>query len=387
MAESDDNDERQNATTNEQSPTKPDAPTEATEQKVVKKKAAKKKTVKKKAVKKKVVKKKVAKKKAVTNNKAAKKTVVPENSSPSEQTDTAVASSIIETSVTSVAAAEEPIPIPSKDKPQKQETRVVTADEKIADTEKKTDSSVELIVQAHPKKEEKSMGPKPAAAASMWPKVIFWLLIIIIGFGYIRSLAKRPGAETDTAIPLETAVSSVETAVAPDLQATTPQTGDTASAATEEAAGETQPVETRQHQVEEATPVAEQAAASAQPSPADSEQALNQTPAPAVTIAKPLQTAEPEVVQRPVAAIESQQVARSEIAPKYRQEREESVSKILKDFDHQRRAADAEMQAMRELMARERAQRRLSMPRRPAYPGYRPYPPAYSPYGYGYYPR
>jgi hypothetical protein len=85
--------------------------------------------------------------------------------------------------------------------------------------------------------------------------------------------------------------------------------------------------------------------------------------------------------------MESQRATRSEIAAKYRQQREESVSKILKEFDHLRQAADAEMQAMRELMDRERAQREFTLPRRPAYPGwedpgYRPHQPGYSPYGY-----
>jgi hypothetical protein len=276
----------------------------------------------------------------------------------------------------------------------------------------------------------------------MWPKVIFWLLIIIIGFGYIRSLAKRPGAESEPPVPTQTAVTETEPAgTAEQPAATAPSEGE-AVTKDDQAPESTRAVDTKPESraektisvVEPATPTpakqaavdTEQAVAAkpiadqeATPPMAETTQAASPTeaaePPPSEPEAVPETAPEPggapttasqtpadaeapvagDTAPRPVEPAEtgqeSRQAARTGIVPRDRQERAESVSEILQEFDTMRQAAEAERQAMRELMEKERVQRWPSMPRYPAYPGWQErgyqqqsYPPAYNPYGYGY---
>jgi hypothetical protein len=128
------------------------------------------------------------------------------------------------------------------------------------------------------------------------------------------------------------------------------------------------------------------------PEPTAQPTTVTQTPPvaeePAAQPAKAAAPIQPE--QSPKPGKESQQAARIERASKYHHERKESVSEILQEFDAMRKAAEAERQAMRELMEKERSQRWQSMPRYPAYPGWQergsqqPSAPGYYPYGYGY---
>jgi hypothetical protein len=65
-----------------------------------------------------------------------------------------------------------------------------------------------------------------------------------------------------------------------------------------------------------------------------------------------------------------------------REQRAESVAKILKEFDDLREAAEAEMEATRNRYEAERELREAMMPPPPVYPAWRNVPPAgYAPYG------
>ncbi|MET0068583.1 MAG: hypothetical protein ABW096_00985 [Candidatus Thiodiazotropha sp.] len=213
-------------------------------------------------------------------------------------------------------------------------------------------------------------------------KVIFWLVIIILAFMYIRSLAKNPQAE-DTASTnaveqevVESASTAPATAAeegAAEQSASAQDDADTAAeAAAEAGAGSAASVGEAEQQapLESAPAVDEEQAAAATASSSD--QASEQT-----TAAAGAETPAGAAQGDSAPAAGDQQVPQS-----IRDLHAESVSKILKEFDELRDAARAEMEAMRNLMQAERElqEAMASPPPRPAWPGR-----GYAPYG-GYAP-
>jgi hypothetical protein len=305
--------------------------------------------------------------------------------------------------------------------------------DKIAGQDKATDSSVDPIVQFQPQREEHSMASKSGAAASMWPKIIFWLFIIIIGFGYIRSLAKRPGTESEPSVPAQTAVTESEPAGTPvkpeavvseeveiiieavqvpestDAVDSKPQSQVEKTISIVEQATLKPAQEVEVEQAAAATPIAAEEPGQPATSPEAAEPTVSEPAtaaetkveksAPATSVAPTTASQTPVEAEKSVvgetaqdeqsqkADSETQQTTRKEIVSKYRQQRAESVSKILQEFDAMRKAAETEQQAMRELMERQRSRHWQSPPHYPAYPAwqerdYQSYPPAYNPYGY-----
>ncbi|MES9836662.1 MAG: hypothetical protein AB2588_17400 [Candidatus Thiodiazotropha sp.] len=225
-------------------------------------------------------------------------------------------------------------------------------------------------------------------------KVIFWLVIIILAFMYIRSLAKNPQAEdtASTSAVKQEVVESASTAPATaaeegaaEQSATAQDDAETAAeAAAEAGAGSAASVSEVEQQAPmvSAPAVDEEQAAAATETASGSDQSSGQTTAAAgaETTADAAQGAAP--------AAGDQQVPQS-----IRDLHAESVSKILKEFDELRDAARAEMEAMRNLMQAERElqEAMASPPPRPAWPGrgytpYGGYPPSQQGYT-PYYPR
>ena len=273
------------------------------------------------AVKKKAAKKKVAKK-AASRKAVAKKTAVPGGD----------------------AAASPPPGEPA----------VATRDS-IAE---KGPSRVEAVVKL--KEQEPAEGTEMPSdtktPGGFWLKVIFWLVVIVLGFIWIRSMAKHPGEEMGgvgrsedqavTATPNEAAPSRESSTVpAPSLELPS-GTGEPPAGVNAPAAG-----------------------------PAESSMA----PAPSVETGASGQTMEStsDLVRDEAAA----PAVTRETAP-VGGPRGESVSKILQEFDDLRNAARAEMEAMRNLIQAERDLREAMSPPPPAYPppawygGYSPYAPA-----------
>jgi hypothetical protein len=330
------------------------------------------------------------------------------------------------------------------------------------------------------------MATNAEAPNRLWPKVLFWLLIIIIGFSYIRSLAKRPGAETASLTPVGSIQTSLETTsaeTAGSMEPDAPQmltdkvprerreaekaaglaekalaerdaqppaeaaSSDPVSEIASPAAAESvapQPVESETAGIAAASDLAQEAGfspVSQQAQPTEStpeakpappvaeleipvEQAAVEPPVEDQSVVEiPAEKPEPEVTQAveepaakpqaqpgersvsgeaaqppmvpiparapvetatPAARLQQQRAVRAEMMNQQRQARETSVSEILREYDELRRAAEAEMQAMRELMEKERAQREADRSARPAHPhwggpAYHPYPPRYTP--------
>ena len=282
--------------------------TSNTEEKVEKDPVTETATVKKKVAKKKSAKKKVAKKKATTK----KKTVVKKKAEAKTDSKSATP--------TAVAAASATAPKPSASagsKPAPSDVTIVT--------ELKKDTTPE----------DSSMTTDTKSTSGFWLKVAFWLVIIILGFMYIRSLANNPPTET-TATANEQEAVETSTAAYPSV--------------TDEAA------------VEESAPVASGDGV-------DSE---------SVTESEQETTGESGV------ADVEQQTLQS-----IRDLHAESVSKILKEFDDLRNATRAEMEAMRNRIQAERElQEAMVQPPRPAWTGrgYSPYG-GYPPAQQGYYQR
>ncbi|MEW8560968.1 MAG: hypothetical protein AB2541_02650 [Candidatus Thiodiazotropha sp.] len=242
------------------------------------------------------------------------------------------------------------------------------------------------------------MTTQSKGTGGFWLKVIFWLVIIILAFMYIRSLAKNPQSEStaSTNAVEQEVVEDVSTAPATAAEeGAAEQSGTTAQAGAEtdaEAAVEAGATSdsnvsdvAQQAPMESAPAVGEEQAAAATQAAAssDSDQSSEQTTAAAGAEA-------PAVASRDdsASATANQQVPQS-----IRDLHAESVSKILKEFDELRDAARAEMEAMRNLMQAERElqEAMASPPPRPAWPGrgytpYGGYPPSQQGYT-PYYPR
>lgn len=483
----------------------------AAAKKVVKKKVAGKKTAKKKVTKKKVTtKKKVAKKKVATKKKTTLKqpsaqkspvieaeletvpdkqeVVVAHESAAKDTTGAAIsaekisASSAVESSHAEIEAATaysrpeipakeesdspegapEPAPIvapeASKETIKQQPSSKPTTNQPSTGNES---PSVEMIIRAQPNREENAMASKSSTTPSFWPKVIFWLLIAIIGFSYIRSLAKHPGTETGVQEATGSALISSKPAVfgseegdkevtaAPentDAVAVSDQAGVEASADDDSAK---MPVEslvetkaedkTSDSSVEvtvteaahEASPEAAEAETSTSPNdPVPLSQAQESGVAPAVSgvsssparapiaeaaglveqtgaeeasatadasIATPSPAEAIEGAEKAATAVVTNEVPAEAAAvaekqpaiepiPSVNQQRAESATNILKEFDAMRKEAEAERQERYELWQQQRALRESMRPRRSNYPawgnaGYPTYPPSYNPYG------
>lgn len=421
-------------------------------------KAVKKRIVKKKAAKKKVAKKKVAKKKATSKKKAAskKKTAQLTTASVAESVDTSDTGSASHETANPTDTVKIIATATSKDSI-KPEMDVQGGSEPRQSIEADT-SSAELIIKTHPRKEEAHMGSKSSDTASFWPKVIFWLLIVVIGFSYIRSLAKHPGTETEAVEPAVSTTSSTEQATTgrseevADLPVSSSEvvgaTTELGSQAESVQLSETKPLEAAAPSVETTQEIAPQlqieakevAEPAAEVNLADQEDeaqasAVSETPSqesrvePGVTTpilvspetveppAELSKSAEPVAEERAIPQVEDQSVvsapapvADEEVqietlesdtqqqtdqpvaAPAYSEQRAESVSRILKEFDELRNTAEADMKARHEQLEKERAMRESMQPGSPRYPvwgspGNRPYNPygrAYYPYGYGY---
>ena len=486
-------------------------------------KVAKKKTVKKKAVKKKVAKKaakKTVKKKSATKKVAERKPAVKKKAvAPVGDSETAISDNTsAETAElkihlvkqTETAAAEHPTVVkpglpgaaeqPDSKKPtetaavillkedSKPETtgadainispQVPASVEVSPNTRNAADPtsedkvvSAEVIIKAQSNKEDEHMASTSNGSAGFLPKVIFWLLIVIIGFSYIRSLAKHPGTETGNPDQAESSVVSSDSGAAAtrlDEQAISTEKATEADTAESEEAAVTQSVvpsqaETSAHAVVDTAegvivpavissvtadaPVAEETAPAVPETAADEKvvekagsvapvvsesvlsveavkpesAGLEKTESLSVVAEKSAVThaaaVEPVSSEPTPGTVESTQVkpvaeapasstdiqvtheakeSKSDAAPAptakpYSQERSESTTKILKEFDELRNTAEMERKAMYEMMQKRREMREAMMQRQRApypqwnnqgYPAYNPYPQGYYPYGY-----
>jgi flagellar biosynthesis/type III secretory pathway M-ring protein FliF/YscJ len=308
--------------------------------------------------------------------------------------------------------------------------------------------------------EENSMSTASKSAGGFWVKVIFWLLIIVLAFIYIRSLAKNPpgeesGAETEAAAQQDEQVAE-EAADASEgqikdlgsifsfgkkedeaeTQDEAAVAGEQEEVATDATAGDEQAEEEKglgsifsfgkksdQAEEEQQAPAEEQAVAeeTSQDPVADAEagaeteeagikerlgsifsfggdteeakvddtEAASDTATATEEVAGEASgTATPASDGVP-ADPTSTAMPGAATADAMREQHAESVSKILKEFDELREAAQAEMEATRNRVQAERELMDAMAPPPPSYPrtwgapGYYPYgnAPQYSPYG------
>ncbi len=301
-----------------------------TEQKTGSSEAAENPTipVKKKAAKKKAAKKKVAKKKA-----ASKKTAV-------KQPD----------------SVPTPAPKPSQTEPKS------TA----AATSPPTETLIEARFEKSEPSEEYAMTNESKSSGVFWVKVIFWLVVIALIFMLIRSMAKHPDEQSSGM----TGEASQEVTPAAAVPSDPPHMADEKPVSTGEAAppsgeeqattGETGQPAQGTSSVDQTTDSSPTAGTSATDIPAG---AYDWAPA-----------APPPAPERPEITGGQEDV---------RDIHDESVAKILQEFDDLREAARAEMEAMRNLIQAERELREAIMaPRQPpGYPQRRAPGSAYGPYG------
>jgi hypothetical protein len=171
---------------------------------VVKKKTAKKKVAKKKTVKKKVTKKKVAKKKTVTKKKSTPvskreqdaitetQNDLPEKSAEGTEQEGAESKAATPTTLAAVDALDSQ----NQDaQPEVAFSATKAASEKVV---------VQQKIDNQPETEERSSLPANTKnnAGGFWIKVVFWIIIIVLGFMYIRSLAKHPATESKVNSPV-----------------------------------------------------------------------------------------------------------------------------------------------------------------------------------------
>jgi hypothetical protein len=362
-------------------------------------------TVKKKVAKKKSAKKKVAKKKATTKKKvAAKKKVAVKTVSSETAAETPVSSS--------KGTAEPPSQLaPSAAKAEAKPatpTAVATASAAAAKPGASADSKptrLNVTVQTEMKKdttsEDISMTTESKSASGFWLKVTFWLVIIILGFMYIRSLAINPKSEaTTTAVDQEVVEQEVvETTTTAELSVTGEAAGEEDASGADD--GTETIVETTQQddlQSVYSSTVPEQEGAVVESAPVDvvEQTADTEEASDAVSTAEESVTATAPTVEEPLAATGDDAAAsESKVTPStsdqvqaMRDMHAESVSKILKEFDDLRNATRAEIEAMRNRIQAERELREaMSSPPPWSGRGYTPYsgyppPPqqGYSPY-------
>lgn len=315
----------------------------------VKKKAAKKTVAKKTAAKKKVASKKTTVKKrlaASAKAKAASDSSMPEEKQAGE-TKPATA-----TTVAAAAAGDAPAPTRS-----------------------------EAVVKAKFIKDEPSevsaMSTETTSSGGFWVKVIFWLLIVVLGFMYIRSLAKHPSDQ-----------SSATTGEASHEVTTPPST--TAGAAPKAAAGVrdiTQDAGYRpMSEADRSSDIGGESSVGA--AGGDYQSALGE--ASAEQPSAPSAGTETPAGDSARGSTASSSSGGTGVAPGEQQSlramHEESVAKILKEFDDLREAARAETEAMRNLMQAERELRDAMTPPPPIHPGWRAPGSAFGPAPQQHYP-
>ncbi|MCU7916213.1 MAG: hypothetical protein KZQ65_10055 [Candidatus Thiodiazotropha sp. (ex Gloverina cf. vestifex)] len=222
--------------------------------------------------------------------------------------------------------------------------------------------------------------------------MIFWLLIVVLAFIYIRSLAKHPSGE--------------ETAATKEATHSMQSGAESAAAAKIAVKGEAAPTSVDHVESEKVASAAESASgevAGDQPAASQASDTASATSEMAAvepassgssdTSAPTASSAEVEAAstQAPRSGGESPADGAMTTEGRAADPHAESVAKILKEFDELREAADAEMEAMRNLIQAERELRDAMMvppppqsyPRTRVAPGYNPYrnAPQYSPYG------
>ncbi|MEJ2694297.1 MAG: hypothetical protein P8166_14965 [Candidatus Thiodiazotropha sp.] len=315
-------------------------------------------TVKKKAARKKVAKKAVAKKKAVSKKATVKKRLA----------ESAKAKAGSGSSMPEEKQAEETKPATA--------TTVTAA----AAGDAQTAARPETVIKAKFIKDEPSevsaMSTETTSSGGFWVKVIFWLLIVVLGFMYIRSLAKHPLDQ-----------SSVTTGEASHEVATTPSTA--ANMASEAGAGVkdiTQDAGFRP--VGEADQPSGIGGGSSAGTAGDPAGSVYRSASGEVSTQQP--SAQSAGVETPAGDPARGSRASSSggtgAAPGEQQSlramHEESVAKILKEFDDLREAARAETEAMRNLMQAERDLRDAMTPPPPMHPpGWQAPGTGYGPHG------
>ncbi|MEL0587628.1 MAG: hypothetical protein AAES65_22590 [Candidatus Thiodiazotropha sp. (ex. Lucinoma kazani)] len=353
------------------------AETTAVKKKVAKKKVTKKKAAAKKKVttKKKVVaKKKASPKKAVTNTDTAK---APQGETKPVASDTLKAESKAATP-TAVAAASA---LASKPKP---------AESKPVSTSGQTNSS-NVSIYTEIKKdntpEESSMSTDSKSSSGFWVKIIFWLVIIVLAFMYIRSLAKNPlteSATNTTGVQHEEMTASGDSSSAAggasvdEHAVTTSTTVESAVKSTEAEQNSGFVSGSSVSPASTAAPIATRSGSASSDSQETSSAASQTTASSSVDQDQTVTSQKSESTDASAAASQNKDVPQS-----IRDLHAESVSKILKEFDDLRDAAKAEMEAMRNLMQAERElQEAMAAPPVPVNPpAWRGRGPAYSPYG------
>ncbi|MCU7931145.1 MAG: hypothetical protein KZQ90_10120 [Candidatus Thiodiazotropha sp. (ex Codakia rugifera)] len=233
------------------------------------------------------------------------------------------------------------------------------------------------------------MSTDSKSSSGFWVKVIFWLVIIVLAFMYIRSLAKNPvtesAANTTGAQHEEMAASGDSSSAAGgasiDEQAATTSTTDESAVKSTEAGQNSglvsgSSISSQKHTspVSAAAPIATgSAGTSSDPQETSSAAAASSS----VDQGQAVTSQQSESTTTPAASSQSQDVPQS-----IRDLHAESVSKILKEFDDLRDAAKAEMEAMRNLMQAERElQEAMASPPPVNPPAWRGRGPTYSPYG------
>jgi hypothetical protein len=345
-------------------------------------------TVKKKAAKKKVAKKKVAKKKATTKKKVSAKK--PEESKVAEVKTTTAAESE-KPAATSETKAATPTAVATAGAQTASSTTTVTESDSTSSTptttaESNKAPSSNVVVQTQlqdqkPTSEETSMSTQTKSSGGFWIKVIFWLIIIVLGFMYIRSLAKNPVTES-TAELSESAQVEV-TAIDSDGQPATEEAA-AATSTPEAAADEEVAADQQAAAVVAESGQSEETAAEEGSSEATGNLVSGSSISPEANIIK--QPAG-EVVGSSVDTTASTVQSNDQPAPSAEDRQQgvqdlhkESVTKILKEFDELRDAAQAEAQAMQNRMQAERELHEAMMPPPPRMwrnpnPGYAPYGP------------
>jgi hypothetical protein len=359
--------------------------TSSTEEKAEKDSPTETATVKKKVAKKKSAKKKVAKKKAATKKKVTAKKKA---ATPAVSTETASGATASSAPTTAKAEVKSATPTAVT------EVSAVASKPSASAESKPVPSTV--TVQTEPKKdttlEDSSMTTDSKSTSGFWLKVIFWLVIIILGFMYIRSLAINPQSEDTSAAVEQEAVEAVETSTTAQPSTTNEATGEdddsyTVSATDDESNASVETVQQGGLESGYSVSAPEQGMIIVESAPADAGEPTEETGQAADTVA----SAEESVAASDADAAVSDSKAISSTAGEMQSIRDmhaESVSKILKEFDDLRNATRAEIEAMRNRIQAERELREAMAPApawsRQGYSPYGGYPPAqqqgYSPY-------
>jgi hypothetical protein len=335
-------------------------------------------TVKKAATKKKAAKKKVAKKAVASKKKAvAKKKVTPAASAPaSTKSAPAPASSPKSSDVKPATATTVAAAASSLGGGAEKSSAPSTADKTVEAEKSEAVTKIEAIKQEP--LEESSMSTESKSTGGFWVKVIFWLLIIILFFIYIRSLAKNPVPE---AAVTEDATTSSHATASSSMNEQSPAVADEGAAETADSEGLTAKTDAAQPDSgDEAQSGMTQSTATADSGEPSSDTASNSAQTDAAAQELMREASEDEPAANPA---ESSAATAADSQNSSLDQHDESVAKILKEFDELREAARAEMDAIHNRIQAERELRDAIVAPPPA-----AYPPAWrSPNaGYGPYP-